>query len=146
MNIRILKTLIYLQSQDPHISYIKENLLAKKDMKTFRLKKDIVCRIHRNDEENSAMRIYVPSVLLYPIVVYIHKHFLHPSNSQMILEFSNLYYHPQATTAIKKVVINALFVPSLLISNCRVAQSLRFKLLTSILSCPCTKSIATSLF
>ncbi len=54
------------------------------------------------DEENSAMRIYVPSVLLYPIVVYIHKHFLHPSNSQMILEFSNLYYHPQATTAIKR--------------------------------------------
>ncbi len=45
----------------------------------------------------------------------------------------------------KKVVINALFGPSLLISNCRVAQSLRFKLLTSILSCPWTKSIATSL-
>ncbi len=98
-----LETLIYLQSQDPHISYIKENLLAKKDMKTFRLKKDIVCRVHRNDEENSTMRIYVPSVLLYPIVVYIHKHFLHPSNSQMILEFSNLYYHPQAAAAIKKV-------------------------------------------
>jgi Integrase zinc binding domain len=36
-------------------------------------------------------------------VIYIHKHFLHPSKTQTLKEFQALYYHPFARREVKKV-------------------------------------------
>ncbi len=97
-----LDTLVHLQSQDPHIAHVKEKLINKEKCTTYCLKKNVVCKI-KYQEESQILQLYVPSVLLYPIIVYIHKHFLHPTKSQMILEFDSMYFHPQSKKAIGKV-------------------------------------------
>ena len=97
-----LESLIYLQNMDPHISDIKHRMLDTGKFKNFILKKNIVCK-RSPDNDQSTTAIYLPSVLLYPTVVYIHKFFFHPSTSQTIKEFSLHYYHPQSRAAVKKV-------------------------------------------
>jgi hypothetical protein len=47
--------------------------------------------------------VYIPTSILYSVVIYVHKHFLHPSKTQTLKEFSALYYHPLARRAVKKV-------------------------------------------
>jgi hypothetical protein len=37
------------------------------------------------------------------VVIYVHKHFLHPSKTQTLKEFQALYYHPFAKKAVKIV-------------------------------------------
>ena len=97
-----LETLIYLQSMDPHISKVKDKMLDKKSYKNYVLKKGVVCKSPKPGAAQS-LAIYLPSVLLYPTAVYVHKFFLHPSHSQTVLEFSNHYFHPQSKRAIAQI-------------------------------------------
>jgi dUTPase len=98
-----IETLIYLQNQDPHIAYYKDKMLPKQAERKFIMKKGVVCKISKTKLGEETLVVYLPSVLLYPTVVYIHKYFLHPSRTQTLLEFQQHYYHPQAPSAISKV-------------------------------------------
>jgi hypothetical protein len=52
---------------------------------------------------NNTAALVLPDILLLPVIVYIHKYFLHPSNHQTWIEFASTYYHPKAKQTIKKV-------------------------------------------
>ena len=47
--------------------------------------------------------VYIPTSILLAVIIYVHKHFNHPSQTQTHKEFCSLYYHPLAKTAIKKI-------------------------------------------
>ncbi len=58
------------------------------------MKKGIVCKIFKETESQEPRQVIS---LLIPTIIYIHKHFLHPSRSQT-------YYHPQARKQYKRYV------------------------------------------
>ena len=97
-----LETLQYLQTQDPHISHIKDKMLPNNTYKNFSLKKGIVCKDAQDKLGERTFVVYLPSVLLYPTIVYTHKYLLHPSKSQTLIEFQRHYFHPQANQAVSK--------------------------------------------
>lgn len=99
-----IDSLIYFQTHDPYIGQIKETLLGKNDLKSFTLKKGVVCKIFQpKPQEPQKFVICLPDVLLLPTIIYIHKHFLHPSITQNFKEFSKLYYHPKARKTITRL-------------------------------------------
>ena len=99
-----LSTLIYMQTMDPLITSIKEDLVGSKNLKSFILHRGVVFKIFNKTNSDQQRRvIYVPSTLLYPICVYVHKYFLHPSRSQTYIQFNQLYYHPNSRRAIQKI-------------------------------------------
>jgi hypothetical protein len=89
---------------DPVISAIKENLVGKNTLPAYIMKKGIVCKIFKETESQEPRQvIYIPTSLLIPTIIYIHKHFLHPSRSQTYKQFIETYYHPQARKAIQRI-------------------------------------------
>ena len=76
-----LETLIYLQTNDPHIAYIKDNMLGSKPIRKFSLRKGVVCKLSKNATGTENLVIYVPSVLF----VYIGVSTMH--------YFSNLFHN-----------------------------------------------------
>jgi dUTPase len=99
-----INTLVYLQNMDPHIAFYKEKLLHKQEHKNLVLKRGVLCKINKYKSEDKHLTIYLPSVLLYPTLIYVHKYFLHPSRTQTLTEFFRHYYHPQAETAARKII------------------------------------------
>jgi hypothetical protein len=94
----------YFQNMDPVISAIKENLVGKNTLPAYTMKKGIVCKIFKETESQEPRQvIYIPTTLLIPTIIYIHKHFLHPSRSQTYKQFIETYYHPQARKAIQRI-------------------------------------------
>ena len=68
------------------------------------MKKGVVCKIFKETESQEPRQvIYIPTLLLIPTIIYIHKHFLHPSRSQTYKQFIETYYHPQARKAIQRI-------------------------------------------
>ena len=100
-----LETLIYLQSRDEKITEVKEQLMQnEKGFKNFVMKSGLVCRIHgRKAETTQFLGVYIPTSILLAVIIYVHKHFNHPSQTQTHKEFCSLYYHPLAKTAVKKI-------------------------------------------
>ena len=95
---------IYFQNMDPKILQIKEELLGKHSLKTFTLFKNIVCKEFQTDQNIAGrLAIYLPTALLKPTIIYIHRHFLHPSKSQTFKEFTSLNFHPHAKRVIKQI-------------------------------------------
>jgi len=64
-----LETLIYLQTTYPYIAYIKDNMLGSKSIRKFSLKKGVVCKLSKNATGTENLVIYLPSVLLYPVMI-----------------------------------------------------------------------------
>jgi dUTPase len=94
----------YFQNMDPVISAIKENLVGKNTLPAYTMKKGIVCKIFKETESQEPRQvIYIPTSLLIPTIIYIHKHFLHPARSQTYKQFIETYYHPQARRAIQRI-------------------------------------------
>jgi len=99
-----LDSLIYFQTTDPLISKIKDSLLGSSDLKTFVLKKNIVCKIFQpRDNTQPRSVIYLPTVLLLPTIIYVHRFYLHTSISQTFKQFALHYYHPHARKYVSKV-------------------------------------------
>jgi dUTPase len=99
-----LPSLIYFQNHDPLIQQIKDDLLGKKSFNSFTLHKGIVCKIFSEKHIGpNKLAIYIPSALLTPVLIYLHKHFLHPSKTQTFREFAALYYHPRAKQTSEKI-------------------------------------------
>jgi hypothetical protein len=68
------------------------------------MKKGIVCKIFKETESQEPRQvIYIPTSLLIPTIIYIHKLFLHPSRSQTYKQFTETYYHPQARKVIQRI-------------------------------------------
>jgi hypothetical protein len=103
-------TMVELQNKEKRIREIKENLVSDPGAyKYFRLKGDILCReftVHSSTTQ--FLGVYIPTCILYSVIIYVHKHFLHPSKTQTFKEFSALYYHPLARRAVKKVCESCL--------------------------------------
>ena len=100
-----LETLIYLQNKDEKIREVRELLMMNdKGFKNFVVKSGLVCRVHgRKAETTQFLGVYIPTSILLAVIIYVHKHFNHPSQTQTHKEFCSLYYHPLAKTAIKKI-------------------------------------------
>jgi hypothetical protein len=98
-------TLISLQKKEKRIREIKENLVSNpEEYKYYRIKSGILCREYSIDKNTTQyLGIYIPTSILCSVVIYIHKHILHPSKTQTLKEFSALYYHPFARRAVKKI-------------------------------------------
>ena len=104
-----LTTLIYMQTMDPLITKIKEDLIGNKKLRTFMFHRGVVFKIfNRTNSEEQRRVIYLPTTLLYPVGVYLHKYFLHPSRSQTYKQFNQLYYHPKARRAIQEICNSCL--------------------------------------
>ena len=99
-----ISSLQYFQNMDPRIAAIKEIIIGKNTLHSYILKKGIVCKLFKENSTQPAREtIYIPTVLLAPIIIYIHKHFLHPSTSQTYIQFTSLYFHPQARRTVQKI-------------------------------------------
>ena len=99
-----IESLVYFQTTDPLIAKIKDNLLGTTDLKSFVLKKNVVCKLFQGTPDIvPKFAIYIPTVLLLPTIIYVHTHFLHASKTQTFREFAQLYYHPNAKRMIAKV-------------------------------------------
>jgi Integrase zinc binding domain len=98
-------TLISLQNKERRIREIKEKLVSNpEEYKYYRIKSGILCREYSIDKNTTQyLGIYIPTSILFSVVIYVHKHFLHPSKTQTLKEFSALYYHPFARRAVKKI-------------------------------------------
>jgi transposase InsO family protein len=105
-----VESLIYYQNNDQYIKPIKESLLMENShLKTFVLKKNVVCKLFKpSSTAQLTHAVYIPSVLLLPTIIYVHKHFLHPSRTQTFKEFASLYYHPHAKKMVKKICDSCL--------------------------------------
>jgi dUTPase len=105
-----VETMQDLQNAEKRIQTIKEGLIGNKDeYKYFVMKKGILCREYTlKDDTTQQLGIYVPTSILYAVIIYLHKHFLHPSRTQTLREFQNLYYHPFAKRAVQKVCDSCL--------------------------------------
>jgi hypothetical protein len=83
---------------------LKDTLQGNHQLKSFIIKKRIVCKLFKIPNTTVTKPvIYLPTVLLKPTIVYIHKHFLHCSKTQTFKQFSQLYYHPKAKATISKL-------------------------------------------
>jgi len=98
-----MESLIYFQSTDPLIAEIKESLQGTSELHSFILKKNVVCKVFQQESASPKVVVYLPTALLLPTIIYIHRHFLHPSKTQTFKEFANLYYHPHARKHIARV-------------------------------------------
>ena len=100
-----LPIFIDLQDLDPDICRIKECLVEEPHKyDTFILKNDVLCKKYSNAEKNSSfLGVYIPTSILYAVIIYIHKFYQHPSKTQTLKQFQNLYYHPRADKAVKLI-------------------------------------------
>jgi Integrase zinc binding domain len=98
-------TLIALQNKEKRIREIKENLVSNPDeYKYYRIKSGILCREYSIDKNTTQyLGIYIPTSIIFSVVIYVHKHFLHPSKTHTLKEFSALYYYPFARRAVNKI-------------------------------------------
>ncbi len=98
-------TLVELQNKEIRLQRIKEDLLGNPDAhKYFCIKKGVLCREYTITKTSvQQWGIYVPTSILYAVVIYVHKFFMHPSKTQTYKEFENLYYHPFAKKAVQIV-------------------------------------------
>jgi len=104
-----MDSMIYFQTNDPMISRIKDDLLGNTPPNSYILKNNLVCKLYQKKDNNpSKYTIYIPTILLPAVIVYIHKHFLHTSKSQKYKEFAAFYYHPQAKRMVKRVCDSCL--------------------------------------
>ena len=77
---------------------------GKNGRQYFTLKSGMLCRefpVHK--EGKQILAVYIPTRLLYSVIIYIHKYYLHPSKTATLKEFNALYYHPFAKKAVKKI-------------------------------------------
>jgi len=100
-----VKTLTELQNAEPVLRSIKDALVGNsQEYKYFVLKKGLLCREYSTKNDTmQTLGVYIPTCILYAVVIYVHKHFMHPSRTQTLKEFSALYYHPFAKKAVQKV-------------------------------------------
>ncbi len=99
-----LESMKYYQNADPFISKTKSEIEASQDNSQYVLKNGLLCKkFPQNHIGNNIAALVLPDILLLPVIVYIHKYFLHPSNHQTWIEFASMYYHPRAKQTIKKV-------------------------------------------
>ena len=100
-----IETLIELQNNERRLREIKNNLVGgSEEYKYFCIKKGVLCREYNVANSTiSQWGIYEPTSILYAVVIYIHKHFLHPSKTQTLKEFRCLYYHPFVKRAVQMV-------------------------------------------
>ena len=100
-----LSLMIMMQENDPEIADIKRQLIEKPGfLKTFILKNDIVCKKYiKKDQTSFFIGVFIPTKLLYPVLIYIHKYYGHSSITQTLKQFMSLYYHPRAPQAVKKL-------------------------------------------
>jgi hypothetical protein len=104
-----LESVIYYQNTDPTIANIKRQMIGEKSDSKFTIKNGVLCKTHKNNPIGQNKHVlYLPDILLQPVIVYIHKHFLHPSKHQTWIEFASLYYHPRARQAIATVASSCL--------------------------------------
>ncbi|MEG1724594.1 MAG: RNase H-like domain-containing protein [Anaerovoracaceae bacterium] len=105
-----VETLIELQNNERRMSRIKEDLVGNpKSHKYFSLMKGVLCREYNVANNTiSHWAVYIPTSILYAVVIYIHKHYLHPSKTQTLKEFQCLYYHPFARKAVQMVCDSCL--------------------------------------
>jgi len=86
-----------MQAQDPNISVIRENLQGNPAAyHSFILKNGVVCKkytLYR--QSKTCICIYVPTVILKAVILYIHSKNMHTSISQTQKEFAANYYHPR---------------------------------------------------
>jgi dUTPase len=99
------ETLAELQNAEYRLRNIKDHLVGNpENYKNFVLKNGILCRQFTVEKAGTQfLGVYIPTSLLYAVVIYVHKHFLHPSKTQTLKEFQSLYYHPFAKRAVQKV-------------------------------------------
>jgi hypothetical protein len=99
-----LESMIYYQNADPFISKTKSEIEASQDNSNYILKNGLLCKkFPLNHIGNNVAALVLPDILLLPVIVYIHKYFLHPSNHQTWIEFASMFYYPRAKQTIKKV-------------------------------------------
>ncbi len=99
-----LDSMIYYQNSDPFIAKIKSEIEASQEESNYIIKNGLLCKkFPLNHMGNNTAALVLPDILLLPVIVYIHKYFLHPSNHQTWIEFASMYYHPKAKQTIKKV-------------------------------------------
>jgi hypothetical protein len=98
-------TLIDLQNGESRLRKIKEDIVGGQNPhQYFLIKNGVLCREYSVTKDTTQyLGIYVPTSILYSVIIYIHKHFLHPSKTQTYREFCALYYHPFARRAVRKV-------------------------------------------
>jgi hypothetical protein len=76
-----VESLEYYQNNDRFIQPIKENLLGKNDLKSFILKKNIVCKLYRTKtNQESKYVIYLPQVLLLPTIAFSRNRKINKTN------------------------------------------------------------------
>jgi hypothetical protein len=94
---------IHCQSHDPHISQIKNSLLGSAKSQRFVLKNNVVYRLFRRPHDtDTKLVLYMPTNLLLPTIMYIHKKYGHPSITQTLKLFSQLYYNNSARKNVSK--------------------------------------------
>jgi hypothetical protein len=100
-----LETIIELQNKDERIYNIKQNLLGKNNASNnFILRQGVVCRNYFLKRDSvQIVGIYVPTQILYAVIIFIHKKYLHPSYTQTRKEFERTFFHPQSGKAAKRV-------------------------------------------
>ena len=99
-----VSSLIKLQNNECRIRDIIRRITEGKHMKYYTVKNGILCREYKlHNEAKKTVGIYVPTSILYSIIIHIHKFYLHPSKTQNLKEFNALYYHPLAKKAVKRV-------------------------------------------
>jgi hypothetical protein len=99
-----LDSMIYYQNSDPFVAKIKSEVEASQDKSNYIIRNGLLCKkFPLNHMGNNTAALVLPDILLLPVIVYIHKYFLHPSNHQTWIEFASTYYHPKAKQTIKKV-------------------------------------------
>ena len=97
--------MIQLQDSDANIRKIKENLVENKNtFKYFVIKNDVVCRQYTITSKSTFfLGVYILDCILYAVMIFVHKFSNHPSLTQTLLQFCNLYYHPWAKKAAQNI-------------------------------------------
>ena len=104
-----IESLIYYQNNDENIAKIKREMDGEKKQSKFILKQGILCRQFTEKQiGQNRFVIYLPTILLIPTIIYIHKHFLHASKTQTWKEFASLYFHPKAKTTISQICLSCM--------------------------------------
>jgi hypothetical protein len=97
-------TLIQLQNGESRLRQLKEDLVNGLKHPYFILKDGLLCKQYSlKNNTVQYLGVYLPTSILYSVLIYIHKFYLHPSKTQTYKEFAALYYHPFASRAAQKV-------------------------------------------
>ena len=79
-----VSSLIKLQNDEYRIRDIIRKITEGKNMKYYTVKNGILCREYKlHNEAKKTLGIYVPTSILYSIIIHIHKFYLHPSERKI---------------------------------------------------------------